>query len=358
MPETKLEHSLAVITSSTSLRIVAGAIIFICLYYASSVVITLIFAILIAFVLDPGVVLLERIHVPRWLGSLLMVLLALGLVYLLIYVVYDRAATFIEDIPRLATRIKEVVEHIQSVITHLRQSTTSIMSPSQETGLPAVRLQQESGWTNFLLRGIGSIYAFTVTVMFIPFLVFFMLTSKSHLYSSTLNLFAEEHRQQVEDILRSVSEMIRQYVFGNFLVAIISMGLITPVYVLIHLHYAFILAGISAILDLIPYIGVALATLPPLLVALMQFNQATPIIVIAVTVSVVHFISVNLLTPKLVGGRVRLNALSVTVAMMFWGWLWGALGLVLAVPITAALKAVCDNIPSLKPVGTWLGEGG
>src|SRR5581483_3294260 len=152
MPETKLEHSLAVITSSTSLRIVAGAIIFICLYYASSVVITLIFAILIAFVLDPG-----------------MVLLALGLVYLLIYVVYDRAATFIEDIPRLATRIKEVVEHIQSVITHLRQSTTSIMSPSQETGLPAVRLQQESGWTNFLLRGIGSIYAFTVTVMFIPF---------------------------------------------------------------------------------------------------------------------------------------------------------------------------------------------
>jgi len=66
---------------------------------------------------------------------------------------------------------------------------------------------------------------------------------------------------------------------------------------------------------------------------------------------------VNVLTPKLVGRRVKLNALSVTLSMMFWGWLWGGLGLVLAVPITAGLKAICDNIQSLKPFGAWMGEG-
>jgi predicted PurR-regulated permease PerM len=65
---------------------------------------------------------------------------------------------------------------------------------------------------------------------------------------------------------------------------------------------------------------------------------------------------VNLLTPKMVGRRVKLNALTVTIAMMFWGWLWGGIGLVLAVPLTAALKAVCDSIRPLKPYGHWMGE--
>jgi predicted PurR-regulated permease PerM len=78
---------------------------------------------------------------------------------------------------------------------------------------------------------------------------------------------------------------------------------------------------------------------------------------IGVSVAVVHFVAVNVLTPKLVGQRVNLNALSVTISMMFWAWLWGGFGLILAVPITAAIKAVCDNVESLKPYGAWMGEG-
>jgi AI-2 transport protein TqsA len=78
---------------------------------------------------------------------------------------------------------------------------------------------------------------------------------------------------------------------------------------------------------------------------------------IGITVAMVHFVAVNVLTPKLVGQRVNLNALSVTISMMFWSWLWGGFGLVLAVPITAAIKAVCDNVEALKPYGAWMGEG-
>ncbi len=357
MPETKLEHPLSVIAASGSLRIIAGAIVFACVYYASSVLITLNCAILAAFVLDPGVQLLERIRVPRWLGSLAMVLAALALLYLLFYAVFNHAASFANQLPDLTLRIKQIIDHYQALVSHLQQSTSSLVS-SPENNLPAVRLQQEPGWTHFLMRGIGSIYTFTVTVMFVPFLIFFMLASKNHLYSSTVRLFAPEHQHQAEETLTAIGHMIRRYVIGNFLVAAVSMALITPVFLLIHLKYAVILGGLSAVLDLVPYVGVALGTLPPLLIALFQFNEATPIIVIAATVSIVHFIAVNILTPKIVGRSVRLNALSVTVAMMLWGWLWGAMGLVLAVPITAAMKAVFDNIPSLKPLGDWLGESG
>ena len=69
------------------------------------------------------------------------------------------------------------------------------------------------------------------------------------------------------------------------------------------------------------------------------------------------FLAINVLTPKFVGHQVSLNALTVTIAMMFWGWLWGAAGLILAVPLTAAFKAVCDNVDSLKAWGAWMGEG-
>jgi predicted PurR-regulated permease PerM len=356
MPGTKTEVP-AASASSASTRIIAIAVLFVCLYYASSLVITLIFSILIAAVLEPGVALMERLRVPRWLGSLLMVLAMLTVAYLVVYGVYDRSVAFFDDLPKLMARLKQITAHIQVTARNIQQSTRTIMPPSSDANLPTVRLQQESPWMQFLLRGMGSVYAFTVTVMFIPFLVFFMLTSKHRLWAATLNLFAIERRQQAEDVIHGISRMLRQFVLGNTLVALISAGLITPVFAAVQLRYALLMGPLAAVLSLIPYIGVALGLLPPLLMALLQYDTMQPFLIIALTVVVVHFLAVNLLTPKLVGHRVNLNALAVTIAMMFWGWLWGAIGLVLAVPITAAIKAVCDNIEKLKPYGAWMGEG-
>lgn len=355
MPGTNLESPRVTLPTSVSARIIAIAVLFVCIYFASSVVITLVCSILIASVLEPGVKLMERLRIPRWVGSLLMVLLTLGIMYLLIYAVYDRAVAFMDDLPKLVAKLKQITEHIRSTAQTIRQSA-QIVPPSSEANLPAVRLQQESPWMQFLLRGIGSVYGFVVTVMFIPFLVFFMLTSKHQLWAATLNLFPVERRQQAEDVIHAISQMLRQFVLGNLLVALISAGLIVPVFATLQLHYAVLLGLMAAFLSLIPYIGVALAILPPLLVALLQYDTMQPFFILGVTVAVVHFLAVNFLTPKLVGRRVNLNALSVTIAMMFWGWLWGGVGLVLAVPITAAIKAVCDNVEKLKPYGAWLGE--
>src|SRR5579863_10434894 len=89
-----------VLTATTSLRIIAAAVIFGCIYYASSVLITLICALLIAFVLDPGVALMERLRIPRWLGALIMVMLGLAAVYLAVSLIYDRAVVFFLMLPR------------------------------------------------------------------------------------------------------------------------------------------------------------------------------------------------------------------------------------------------------------------
>ncbi|HTS67814.1 MAG TPA: AI-2E family transporter, partial [Terriglobia bacterium] len=322
MSETRFEIP-SPASASASVRIIAVAILFGCIYYASSVVITLICSILIASVLDPGVRAMETYRVPRWLASLIMVLLMLAVTYLLIYGIYDRAQAFFEELPKLVERLKQITAHFQVTAHTLQQSTQTIMPASPEANMPTVRLQEESPWTHFLLRGIGSVYAFAVTVMFIPFLVFFMLTSKNQLWAASLNLFPIHRRQQAEDVIHAIARMLRQFVVGNLFVGLISAGLITPVFAIIHLQYALLMGPLAAILSLIPYIGVALGILPPLLVALMQYDTTGPFVIIGVSVTVVHFVAVNVLTPKLVGQRVNLNALSVTIAMMFWSWLWG-----------------------------------
>jgi predicted PurR-regulated permease PerM len=356
MSETKTDFPSAA-SASASVRIIAIAVLFGCIYYASSVVITLTCSVLIAAVLDPGVRVMEGYRIPRWLASLIMVLLMLTVAYLVIYAIYDRAQAFFDEMPKLVERLKQITAHIQVTAHSIQQSTQNIMPASPEANLPTVRLQQESPWTQFALRGIGSVYAFMVTVMFIPFLVFFMLTSKNRMWEATLNLFPIHNRQQAEDVIHAIARMMRQFVVGNMFVGLISACLITPVFAIIHLQYALLMGPLSALLSLVPYIGVALGILPPLLVALLQYDTTGPFVTIGVTVAVVHFLAVNILTPKLVGQRVNLNALSVTIAMMFWSWLWGGFGLVLAIPITAAIKAVCDNVEKLKPYGAWMGDG-
>jgi predicted PurR-regulated permease PerM len=299
---------------------------------------------------------MELYRIPRWLASLIMVLLMLAVAYLVIYAIYDRAQAFYDAMPRLMERLKQITAHIQLTAHNIQQSTQTIMPASPESNLPTVRLQQESPYQQFLFRGIGSVYAFMVTVMFIPFLVFFMLTSKNQVWVASLNLFPIKKRQQAEDVIHAIGRMLRRFVVGNLFVGLISACLITPVFAIIHLQYALLMGPLAALLSLVPYIGVALGILPPLMVALLQYDTTGPFMTIGVSVAVVHFVAVNVLTPKLVGQRVNLNALCVTIAMMFWAWLWGGFGLILAVPITAAIKAVCDNVESLKPYGAWMGD--
>ena len=358
MPETKVETFPTTRIATASGRIIAVAIVIACINYASSIIITLICSILIAFVLEPAVSFLERIHIPRWLGTLLMLVVSIGLVYLVIYGIYDRVIAFIQAFPSYGAPLKHLFANIEGMVKNIEKLASGVVPVSAQSpsNLPTIRLQQESHWGQYLLRGIGSVYTFIVTVMFVPFLVFFMLTAKGHIWKGTLNLFSDTHRQQAETVILGIGHMIRRYVMGNIMVALMAAALITPIFSLMQLQFALLIGPLSAFLSMIPYLGVALAMAPPLMMALGQYASATPFIVIAVTVMVVHLLAINVLTPKFVGHQVSLNALTVTIAMMFWGWLWGAAGLILAVPMTAALKAVCDNVEKLKPWGAWMGE--
>jgi predicted PurR-regulated permease PerM len=118
----------------------------------------------------------------------------------------------------------------------------------------------------------------------------------------------------------------------------------------------FIFVGVlSGFLSLVPYLGIVVAMVPPILVGFGQL-EAGDLFVVVISVIAMHLIALNVLYPKLLGSRLRINPLAVTLALLFWGAVWGAVGLLLAIPITGALKIICDHVESLKPYADWLGE--
>src|SRR5205085_12108962 len=187
-----------------------------------------------------------------------------------------------------------------------------------------------------------SVGEFLFAIGFIPFLVFFMLSWQEHVRSSTVMLFRLENRNTAYVTLGAISKMIRSFIGGNFVVGLFMSAVLMLVFALIGLPYFYIIGFFCGFLSLVPYLGVVLAMVPPLIFGIGHIHS-TQAIIIVVTVVLSHVLAINVLYPKIVGSRVSLNPLAVTVSLLFWGWLWGAWGLILAVPITAAMKIIFDH---------------
>jgi predicted PurR-regulated permease PerM len=169
-------------------------------------------------------------------------------------------------------------------------------------------------------------------VSFVPFLVYFMLSWQEHVRSQTVMLFKLETRNTAYVTLGMISAMIRTYIGGNFVVGLFLSAVSMVVFALMGLPYFYFIGILSGFLSLVPYLGVVLALVPPLASGIGQISSQDIFIVVASVFSLHLF------------------------ALMFWGWLWGAWGLILAIPITAAMKIIFDHVERLRPYGAWLGE--
>ena len=149
--------------------------------------------------------------------------------------------------------------------------------------------------------------------------------------------------------------MIRCFISGNLLVGLINAAVSTIVFWRLGIPYFYFLGVISGFVSLIPYLGIFLALLAPLAGGIGILDK-TGVLLIIITVIGMHLLAMNFLYPKIVGKRLRLNALAVTLSLLFWAWIWGAMGLILAVPIVGATKIICDYMEPLREFGAWLGE--
>jgi predicted PurR-regulated permease PerM len=334
--------------SNFSLRLIAAAIILLFFYYAAGVVITLLLSVLIAYFLDPAVEFLERFRVPRTIGALILVLLLILVLIAAGYTLWLRASDFAADWPKYRDILRSATKTVQGNINSLDltssgEAAKSIV-PHEDTG--AVR--------NLVVRGIGSLYALVLEATFVPFLVFFMLAQKREVWHGTLQLFPVSRRNQVKETLEDLRDVLRDYLIGMSVVTLVVIALSSIFFLILGLDYP-VLAGItSGLLNMVPYLGAVLAWFPGFLLAVVKWKSVSHFAIIAIVLTGIHVIAQNLIAPQLVGRQVRLNAVAITVALLFWGWVWGGMGLILAIPLTAALRVICDHIDSWKPIARWL----
>jgi predicted PurR-regulated permease PerM len=350
--ETVDEESIKVRPSlgSTSLRILAAGAIILFLYYAAGVVITLLLSILLAYFLDPAVEMMERAGAPRTIGAMVVVLILIFGLAAVGYGVWLRTSDFADNWPKYSAVLRQATGTLEGKINGIEGQLT------QEQGAkPAPAPAREPGMIHgLILRAVGSLYEVVLEVTFVPFLVFFMLAGKRDVWHTTLRLFPASRRTQVKETLDDLRLVLRDFLAGMCILTLIVIAASSIFFWAIGLEYPILLGVVSGLLNMVPYIGVVLSWLPAFFLALTKFTTIGWFLLIAGALMGIHIFALNLVAPHIVGKRVQLNAVAITIALLFWGWLWGGMGLLLAIPLTAVLRVVCDHTESLKPFGRWL----
>jgi predicted PurR-regulated permease PerM len=216
-------------------------------------------------------------------------------------------------------------------------------------------VRQVESWSDLLTRGAGTLTDILLAAVFVPFLAYFLLTWQSHARSATVMLFPLRHRHTAFVTLGLIGKMLQSFIVGNLLIGLLMSGVSVAIFGLLHVPFFYFVGFLSGFLSLVPYLGIVLAMVPPILVGLGQLDAGDLAIVLLCVIGL-HLFALNVLYPKLLGNRLRINPLAVTIALLFWGAVWGAIGLVLAIPITGAIKIVFDHVESMKPYADWLGE--
>jgi len=366
----------------TSLTVLAFAASIALLYYGRVFFITVVIAVIIAFLLDPVVTAFVKLRLPRAVASFVVCSISLLGLYLLGFGLFTEFSGFVDALPIYSQRMNEMVDNIATQMDQIEKKTYQVVIPKRfqdqpspatppDAGrrrksakqdippavIPEVRIHAEpTPLVTYLYGYLKSFYDVVLMASFVPFLVYFMLSWRDHMRRSFLYLFPGTGRQIVGKSWEGVADMVRAYMIGNFVLGTMLAALSSGFFFAIKLPYWPLIGPLSGFLSLVPYVGLPLAIIPPLAAGLIVYNQPTIYVMIAVVIAMLHLLALNFLYPKVVGSRVHLNPLVVTVALMFWGTLWGGIGLLLAIPITAGIKAVCDNVSSLQAFGKLLGD--
>jgi predicted PurR-regulated permease PerM len=367
------------------------------LYFGRIFFITALVAIIIAFILEPFVGLLIRIRMPRPVATFVVCAVALAFLYVIGMTAYAQVAAIYSDLPKYGARIGELVDGIQQKVEGLEDQTYRLVVPARQREaeaqklaeaqrqqasakaarrkssplsqqpqpiviapapgvIPEVRIHEETTPVGEYLRArLNDFYQVFLMVSFIPFLVYFMLSWRDHLNRTFLQFFHGEDRLVAARSLAGIADMVRAFVVGNFILGLIMASVSSVMFWQMGLSYPLLVGPMSGFLSLAPYVGLPLALIPPLFAAV-AINKVSVYLLVLISVVLLHLTAMNLLYPKFVGSRVHLNPLVVTFSLMLWGFLWDAPGLALAIPITAGLKAVCDNVKDLRPIGKFLGD--
>ena len=325
------------------------------LYFAADFILPVILALLMSLFLLPLVRFLRKARVPEPFGAALAIL---ALVILLLGVgslVTRPFAGFLQDFPLYLDKIRDRVSFLSGPLQEVSQASKQVeqmMGPSQSS-TSLVALKQQS-----LLQILFSqTPAFVARLVIVVVLSYFLLAHGEFFLRKTVKVVPTfQDKRRIVEIAREIEWSISRYLASVTLLNL-ALGLcVGTSAALIGLANPLMWGGAAFLLNYIPFIGSACGIILIATASLIQFESPWYAGLAPAAYLCLNALESNFITPHVVGRWMTLNPVAIVLSFLFWGWLWGVPGTLLAVPILAATKIVCDHIGQLAPVGEFLGE--
>lgn len=322
------------------------------LYIGRGIIVPFVFAIIIAILLIPVVNFFVRIKINRIIAIAITLFLTILVIAAFSTLIFSQMSRFSESLPLLAEKFTEVLNQtITWASGYFDISTQKIKAWIEGT---KDELINSSGST--IGKTIISLGGVFVVIFIVPVYIFMILYYQPLLLDFIHKLAGVDHQSKVGEMIMQIKTLVQRYLIGLFIEVIVISLLYTIGLLILGIEYALFLGVLGAFLNLIPYLGSIIAASMPMIIAFV--NKPSPWFVLLVLglYIFIQFIDNNFLVPKIVGSKVKLNALASIIAVIIFGTLWGIPGMLLAIPLTAITKLVFDHIEPLKPWGFLLGD--
>ncbi len=321
------------------------------LYIGQDIIIPLVFATMIAILLNPLVLLMMRRKIPRVIAILLAIFLSFVFILGIFYFFGKQLSLFSES----AGQFKDKFNSFYKQAEHWIGSTFNIPKYKIDAWVNKTKGDGLSSGPEVIGKTVGTIGGMLVTLFIMPVYVFMIIYYKPLLLDFIAQLFPKSKHAVVLEVLLQTKSLIQNYLFGLLVEALLVAVLNSVGLLIIGIQYAILLGVLGALLNIIPYIGGVIAIALPMLVAL---ATKTPLDALWVLVAylVVQFIDNNFFVPKIVASKVKINALVSIIVVLVGNALWGIPGMFLSIPLTAIVKVIFDRVEPLKPYGFLLGD--
>lgn len=354
---------------SLSLAIIALFAGLFVLHWAKAVFIPFMLGLVISYALSPIVNWMESRRVPRALGAGIVILSLLAAMGTTAYALSDQAIQLVESLPAAAQKFRQTLKARQGgksgTLETVQKAATQIEQAAQETGAPAtsrgvMRVIVEPARFNikdYLWTGTIGLATLTGQITVVIFLTYFLMVSGNTFRRKLIKLAGPSlsSKKVTLQALDEITGQIQRY-FQVQLATSALVGVLTGLTLwAIGLENAAVWGIAAGVFNLVPYVGSLVTAVASGGVAFLQFGSVNMALLVAGASLVIHTIVGNLITPWLTSRTSRMNPVAVFVGLLAWGWLWGVWGLLLGLPILMIVKAVCDRIDDLNPIGDFLG---
>ncbi|MEP6926622.1 MAG: AI-2E family transporter [Ginsengibacter sp.] len=322
------------------------------IWIGQDIIVPIAFATLLAILLLPFNNFLEKKLSRVWAISMSLTISLIVLIGL-IYFFSIHVSNFVDDLPKIKSQLNR---HLRTVQTWAyNQFHLTRVEQKQYIDKATSQIQGKDGG-GFLGQTLITITNSIIFLVLLPIYTFLILYYRNMIRKFLENIFADDHREHVIAVIHESKLIVQGYMAG----LLIEMGIITLVnyagFLIIGIKYAFFLALLSAILNMIPYIGMLIALIICMLVTLTTSNNISDIGWIVLVLAVVQFFDNNIIMPKIVSSRVKINALITIFGVLGGGAIAGVSGMFLSIPVIAIIKVIFDRIEPLKPWGEILGD--